>query len=351
MVRSKLLAIALVTICGFSSSVLGAVTGTTPSYLSLGTTYEGSVFEASVWIAVDGDDPTRSTKIEAPDFVKVKRATVTMQRSDKIEPRTTCVVIFSVDTKAIGKYKGNCVVKIGEETITIPINVEVLAREPELPRVLVVQSPFHGQSSDGSGTDGWAEMMRTSKLAVDNLDVDHEAESVLPAGELDHYASILVCDSGLWRLSAKDVERLQAYADSGGRVIVTANAFFRTTVEKANLLLERNGLHMLDEEKGGFELDKVKDDGLAKDPLLSGVAMLSFHRASPIKVTDKEKGTILAVAPPFPEHGFVAKANAGKGEIIAIGQSMPWNWISANGGKDADNAKLMLNVLSAKARP
>jgi hypothetical protein len=70
--------------------------------------------------------------------------------------------------------------------------------------------------------------------------------------------------------------------------------------------------------------------------------------ASPISVTEIT-GRILVECPPYPEQGFVAVAKVGQGDVVAIGASLWWNWIAAE-GEDADNAVLLENLLN-KRRP
>jgi hypothetical protein len=44
--------------------------------------------------------------------------------------------------------------------------------------------------------------------------------------------------------------------------------------------------------------------------------------------------------------GFVVQAQARKGEVIAIGQSLWWYWITKEQAKGSDNAKLLRWLLS-----
>jgi hypothetical protein len=67
----------------------------------------------------------------------------------------------------------------------------------------------------------------------------------------------------------------------------------------------------------------------------AGIETANFFRASPVSVTDPTKGRILARALGVGKDvdGFIAIAKAGKGEVIVIGQSMWWHWISAERNK------------------
>jgi hypothetical protein len=44
--------------------------------------------------------------------------------------------------------------------------------------------------------------------------------------------------------------------------------------------------------------------------------------------------------------GFVAAAKVGKGEMVAMSESLWWSWIVATKGNESDNAKLLKLLLS-----
>ena len=132
-------------------------------------------------------------------------------------------------------------------------------------------------------------------------------------------------------------------------MIVPANHFAIGLVAKANELLTPYGLRMTDAEPGGrtprFEL---KGAVISRDALTEGVKQVNVFRPSPTAVTDKAQGRILVAAPHYPGQGFVAVAKAGKGEVVAVGDSLWWYWIGGNGAADggSDNARLLQNLLS-----
>jgi hypothetical protein len=78
-----------------------------------------------------------------------------------------------------------------------------------------------------------------------------------------------------------------------------------------------------------------------------GVKSAHFFRASPVTVTDEKSGKILvnSFGVGVPGDGFVASAKAGKGKVIAIGQSLWWHWISEKQAADTDNALLLRLLL------
>src|SRR5262249_48353470 len=87
------------------------------------------------------------------------------------------------------------------------------------------------------------------------------------------------------------------------------------------------------------------------DPWLlkEGVRSLHFFRASPIERTDAKKTRLVVRAAGVgqSEDGFVVKAQVGKGNVIALGQSLWWRWISKEHAHGSDNAKLLRWLLSS----
>ena len=84
---------------------------------------------------------------------------------------------------------------------------------------------------------------------------------------------------------------------------------------------------------------------ISEHPFTRGVQKLKFHRPSPVAVTDKSKGKILAKAPPELGEGIIAVARVGDGEMIAVGISLWWYCIANPMEKDSDNAVLLKNLL------
>ena len=78
----------------------------------------------------------------------------------------------------------------------------------------------------------------------------------------------------------------------------------------------------------------------------AGVEKAKFFRASPVRA-DKG-GRVLVTSPEFVETnvGYAATAKAGKGEVVALGESLWWNWVSEARAKESDNAKLLGYLLA-----
>jgi hypothetical protein len=119
-------------------------------------------------------------------------------------------------------------------------------------------------------------------------------------------------------------------------------------VKAANGLLDPYGLRMTDVEPGG--LAGIQVPRPEADPLTQGVGPLRFFRPSPARVIDAKKGKLLVAAPPYPGEGFAAVARVGEGEVVALGQSMWWHWISTDQSQGADNAKLLQQLLTRPGR-
>src|SRR5262249_48317846 len=143
--------------------------------------------------------------------------------------------------------------------------------------------------------------------------------------------TLLLGQEGLFRLTSADVKRVRAFAEAGGRVVVAANCFYQGTVEQANRVLAGYGIELQDTEAeiGPTKVSLGKDD---LDPALvkAGVTTAHFFRASPVRLTASESGRVLAKAIGVgnPGDGFAVMARAGKGEEIALGESLWWLWIT-----------------------
>src|SRR5262249_17279522 len=74
-----------------------------------------------------------------------------------------------------------------------------------------------------------------------------------------------------------------------------------------------------------------------------------FFRASPVKLTAGQSGRVLAKAVGVgnPGDGFVAMARAGKGEVIALGESLWCFWITQKEDPSGDNARLLRWLISS----
>lgn len=232
---------------------------------------------------------------------------------------------------------------VGIEKYEIPVTVEVVAKDDKALRVLVLETPFDAYStSDAAIFKSWLDVVNAGNLDVDYRDADR-SNSVTAGSHLPEYDSLLLSEGGLISLSEDDVERINQFVTSGGRLIVCANSFFVGTIEKANQLLRPHGLELEDREV--FRTHTVVEDEIVEDPLTKDVKRLMFRRTSPVKVLKPDQGRILVKAPDNSETGVIAVTRAGKGEIVVLGQSLWWAWIGQDVNKDFDNALMLLNLL------
>src|SRR5262249_48837038 len=152
---------------------------------------------------------------------------------------------------------------------------------------------------DSNHFTAWLDLVKTAKLDVHYLVVKSNG-NVLRELDLGKFDVVLLAAGGLLQVNEHDRNRLKKFLEKGGRLLVSGNAFFRGTVEKANELLVSHGLRMDDKEDANAANVEIKEADIVADPLTEGVKKLRFHRASPVVVTDKAKGKILVAAPIFP---------------------------------------------------
>ena len=329
--------------------------GPQPDCLHLGVVYIGATVEASFAVRETGDDLKIKFDVKAPKFVKVlHKSTEVLQFGPRNKPVVWGSVEIGIDTTAAGEYRGELTVTLGQTTAKVPVSVTVKARRRGLSRILIAGTPFEqSATNDGRKFQAWTELVKDSPFDVSYLLIhrgkpflrDPDLEKDL---DLEKFDCILLSPEALVFATPEDVKRARQYAEKGGRVVVAANHFFQGSVERANEVLVGYGLQMRDEESGGQNGVTLRKDALDPRVVKAGVESLHFFRASPIAITDTKKARALVRAAGVGQtgDGFVVKAQARKGEVIAIGESLWWYWISKERAKGSDNAKLLRWLLS-----
>jgi hypothetical protein len=316
-----------------------------PDRLDFGTVYLGSTVEASFLVYEAGTDASIKLEVTAPKFVKVLKKETEARMYGPGNNFVSGSVFLAIDTAAAGDLKGEIRVKLGGTTAKVPISAAVKPRRKGLVRLLVPESPWDRHSTkDGGMFRAWTDLVKGAPLDASYL-LAENGKPVLRDLDLGKYDCVLLSGGALVFLTAKDVKRLRAFAEAGGKVVVAANAFMVGSVPKANEVVTPYGLQMGDEETR----DRTKKDVTPKWPDLDGVLVENgvksarFFRASPVAVTDWKAGRVLVKASGVgrPGDGFVAVAKAGKGQVVALGEALWWSWISGRRTEGADNAKLL----------
>jgi hypothetical protein len=252
-----------------------------------------------------------------------------------------------IDTSVAGDFRGEVSVTLGQTTAKLLVSATVKKARPGLSRLLVVETPFQKYSTgDGTAFRAWTDLVKESPLDANYLIVDR-GDSILRKLDLAKFDCVFLDASALIFATLEDVKCVREYAEKGGRVVVAANHFMSDSVLHANALLAGYGMQMWDVE---CDTEYIGKDGV--DPRLAkaGVSSLRFYRASPTTVTDTTKAKVLVPAAGTGQEGdgFVVAAKAGKGEMIALGQSLWWHWIGQEQAEGTDNAKLLRWLLVQK---
>jgi hypothetical protein len=331
-----------------------AVDTASPDRLTLGEVYVGSTVEASVRLFfADTDAPDARLLVKPPESIRVKWSEVGKQSYGTSGTFKVCDICIAVDTKAPGRRTGKILVRLGDSHNSIPVDVTILPADLRRTKVLVVSTPIQRFSSNTAKTfEPWLNLVKSARLNVSALAVRLN-ERVLPNHDLSDYDVILVGCDGLCLLRDEEIEKLQEFVRHGGRLIVPANYFFRGTVGRANMVLRPFGLSMADTESAVLGVEEIKPSQISADPLTKGVRSLKFERPSPVFLADKadrSRARILVATKSDPSRGYLAVAKAGKGEVIALGISLWWNWIASDAERGADNALLLQNVLTKPRR-
>ncbi len=321
-----------------------------PDRVDFGAVRVGATIEGSVMVYEDGDDASKvKVDLESPEFVSTKIIRKGAKTYGKYGSKVNVEIGIVMDASKAGEFKGELIATIGGRRVPIQISATILAPMKDSRRVLVAETPFVATStSDASLFDPWRQLVRSAELNVDYLMVDGD-KSVLRDLDLSGYDVILLGQGGVYWIKEPDIARLNKYLFRGGRVIVTANHFFSGMPAKANKITSTFGLEMTDTERGGLAgYIELGDDDIKPHPLTQDVGRLRFRRASPIMAKDPMNGKILVAAPSYEGQGYVAFARAGKGEVVMLGQSLWWNWISKGQAADSQNRLLLRNLLTVR---
>jgi hypothetical protein len=289
--------------------------------------------------------------VTAPRFIKVRHKATHAQQFGPGNDFVCGTVEFALDTSSAGDLSGAISVTLGNATAKMPVSATVKTATKGLTRVLIVETPFDRYSTgDGGDYKVWTDLVKDDASLDVNYLLVSKGKPVLRDLDLGKYDCVLLAEMGLVSLQAADIKRVREFAEAGGRVVVAANHFFRGTVAKANAVLDGYGIQMRDEESKVFDPvgRRAKGATLGKselDPMFvkEGVTSAHFSRASPVAVANDKASRILAKAMDvgMPGDGFVALARAGKGEVVALGQSLWWNWINEKRAAGTDNALLL----------
>jgi hypothetical protein len=222
----------------------------------------------------------------------------------------------------------------------------------------VVDSPFHWTSTtDPSVFKDWTDLADDAGWDI-SYRIAINGKPVFRDLDLSKFDVILLDGGGLLTEgNTEDLKRARAFAEGGGRLVLAANSFYSGSVDAANKVLEGYGLKMLDEEgpigpKRSIEPVILDKESFAPEVVKAGVKSARFHRASPVVISADKPVRVLvkAVDVGGPKDGYVAVAKAGKGEVVALGTSLWWSWVSESAARGTDNAKLFRLLLTPAAR-
>jgi hypothetical protein len=318
-----------------------------PNRLDLGQVYVGATVEASFMVFEKGNDAEIPFTVVAPDFVKVLATSTRAREYGKENEFVTGTAELAVDTSAEGDFNGVVQISLGQTPARVRVTCTVKPRRPGLIRLLVAETPFDCYSTDDSAMfDTWRDLVRDASLDVDYLLV-RQPEAVIRDIDLRPFDCILLAAGGLTSLRPPDIKRVRRYAEEGGRVVVAANHFFQGTIKRANWVLAGYGLELRDEEGQPDEV-VIGEENIAPELVQGGISNLRAYRASPLAVNDADATHVLvkAVGVGQPNDAFVAMADAGGGQVAAIGESLWWYWISEKRWKNTDNAALLRRLLA-----
>jgi hypothetical protein len=226
-------------------------------------------------------------------------------------------------------------VELDHQRCYIPVSILVRRAEDDLPQVLFTSSPFDRFSTkDASHYEPLLRAVAQSRVAASYT-------RAFPA-DLSRFDVILIGGDALCVLDDPTRKRLREHVSSGGRLIVTANAFLMESIPAANTLLQDYGLEIVRQDGRNVVCSIDSPNEIFRE-----VKSVSFQRPSPIRVTDKNAASLLISMPGDPDSGFLAVSRK-QGEVLVLTQSLWWWWIWF--GKDCDNSSLFQNLIRWRKR-
>jgi hypothetical protein len=308
-----------------------------PSDLLFGTLHQGATVQADFEVTWPGEAKAEDVKITPPTSVRLLRATTS---------GTQTKVWITVATTVVGACQGDITVSWREHKVAVPVQAVVLPSVPGASRVLVADSPWEADSStDSSAFAAWRRVVDSGKLEVSYL-LAPASGPVFSVEQLQRTTVVLVGTYSLLALQPEDLQLLHGFVCGGGRVVVAANAFFVGTVGRANALLTPFGLRMQDQEPEFGKWFEAAAGDIAAHPLTAKVESVRVTRPSPTLLVDAGAQALVKL-PVFRDAAFIAVAGtASGGEIIALGQSLWWNWLDAS----PHNERLLRNLLTRPSR-
>ena len=315
-----------------------------PNFLDFGSVRVGATAEGSVRIFRDGEDSSGlAIKIAPPAFVRVEDIKIGSQNYGG-NIKGYCDLWLSIDTKRAGDYSGALDVEIGRQRVAVPVSVTVRPQMPRLTRLLVVETPFSRFStSDAAVFKPWLDLVSEAHFDVHYLDARRK-----PRAREDRPRSVRRRPSGdgrarrsprFGRQTPEGFHGARRSDDRGGECLLPRDRRQSQRITGAVWLANeghRASRPARVSPRGGRDHPGSTHRGSEDAPLPSTVADRS-HRPA--------QGTVLAAVPGEPTEGFVAVARAGRGEVVALGESLWWNWLANDKASGSDNAVLLGDLL------
>lgn len=263
--------------------------------------------------------------VDAPEFLQVRRH----EWMNHSYHGAFASIWLTVSAIRPGTNEGSVKVTLQAEgyesrTLEVPVQLRVVDR-PARGSVLITSTPFDRFATE-NGRDFEPLANVGSWLAENGVRVDYLEN--LPR-RLDDWQVLLLGTDALVNLDEAGQRRVQEFVRRGGRLVVSADAFFFGTTASANRVLQPFGLSLGSRDAGmGLTANRV-----VPDPLTAGVGTLEFWRPTCITVTDPSQGRLLATTVDNPQCGFLAVSREkGRGEIVVLAQSLWSYWIRPDNG-------------------
>lgn len=279
--------------------------------------------------------------VDAPEFLKVRR----QEWMNHSYHGAFASIWLTASAIHAGTNSGSIKVTLQAEgyepkTWEIPVHLRVVDR-PARGSVLITSTPYDRFATE-NGRDFEPLGNVSTWLAEKGVRVDYLEN--LPR-RLDEWQVLLLGTDALANLNEDGQRRVQEFVRGGGRLVLSADAFFGGTTAAANRVLQPFGLSLGSRDAGmGLTANRV-----VPDPFTAGVGTLEFWRPTCITVTDPSQGRLLATTSDNPQCGFLAVSREkGRGEIVVLAQSLWSYWIRSDNG--TNQAQVLQQLLLPPTR-
>lgn len=310
-----------------------------PRAHDLGEVAVGSVTEFSFAVLwPDAAATHKEPELRLPDYLRQLR----VDSFEREKGKLTTVVAVALQSERARDLAETIEVRLGARTVAFPVQAKVVVRPKGGSRMLVMESPFHWQSStEPAAFAAWRKLVATATLDVDQR-LCVAGRPNVDVALLQRVDVVWLAEGALHSLRPEEQALLQGFVCGGGRLVVVAGAFLEGTPAGASRLCKPFGLRIKDVEPPVGVVAVAAGAGLARHALTVGIESIQLDRVSPVESFGASPVTPLVQFEGDANQTFAALVtNVSGGELIVVGDSLWWNHLARCAGFERFTRNLM----------